>query len=330
MQLVIHTNHVFEGHIRLTSLYSHPFTSKTFNIMLKKILFFFVVTALYTGCKNESNHSENMAMDAAAPETFVSSTAAVENNKDSTRKFIRTADLKFKVKDAIRSTYDIENITVKQGGFVTYTNLASTINYTKSTQIKEDSISESTFYTVNNTMKLRVPNYKLDTVLKEIARNIDFLDYRIIKADDVALNLMTNDLTQERNISNEDRLRKAIDNKSGRLNDITNAEDNLESKQEKRDAARISNLRLKDQINFSTINLVLYQRQDVKNEIIGSRKITEEYKPGFGSKFLTTLMGGWMLLETLILFIAQFWALLLLASVLILLYKRFRHRVFKK
>ena len=76
-------------------------------------------------------------MDAAAPETFVSSTAAVENNKDSTRKFIRTADLKFKVKDAIRSTYDIENIIVKQGGFVTYTNLASTINYTKSTQIKD-------------------------------------------------------------------------------------------------------------------------------------------------------------------------------------------------
>ncbi|MFZ1335637.1 MAG: hypothetical protein WAR99_09480, partial [Saprospiraceae bacterium] len=103
-----------------------------------------------------------------------------------------------------------------------------------------------------------------------------------------------------------------------------------ESKQEKRDAAHIANLRLKDQINFSTINLVLYQRQDVKNEIIGSRKIIEEYKPGFGSKFLTTLMGGWMLLETLILFIAQFWALLLLASVLILLYKRFRHRVFKK
>ncbi|MFZ1228956.1 MAG: DUF4349 domain-containing protein [Saprospiraceae bacterium] len=269
-------------------------------------------------------------MDAAAPETFVSSTAAVENNKDSTRKFIRTADLKFKVKDAIRSTYDIENITVRQGGFVKYTNLASTINYTTSTQIKVDSISESTFYTVNNKMKLRVPNFKLDTVLKEIARNIEFLDYRIIKADDVALNLMTNDLTQERNISNEERLRKAIDNKSGRLNDITNAEDNLESKQEKRDAAHIANLRLKDQINFSTINLVLYQRQDVKNEIIGSRKIIEEYKPGFGSKFLTTLMGGWMLLETLILFIAQFWALLLLASVLILLYKRFRHRVFKK
>ncbi|MFZ1335970.1 MAG: DUF4349 domain-containing protein, partial [Saprospiraceae bacterium] len=237
--------------------------------MLKKILFFFVVTTLYTGCKSESNHSENMAMDAAAPETFVSSTAAVENNKDSTRKFIRTADLKFKVKDAIRSTYDIENITVRQGGFVKYTNLASTINYTTSTQIKVDSISESTFYTVNNKMKLRVPNFKLDTVLKEIARNIEFLDYRIIKADDVALNLMTNDLTQERNISNEERLRKAIDNKSGRLNDITNAEDNLESKQEKRDAAHIANLRLKDQINFSTINLVLYQRQDVKNEIIG-------------------------------------------------------------
>ncbi len=298
--------------------------------MLKKIFLFFIVIIIYTGCKNESNHSENMAMDAAAPESIVSSTAAVENNKDSTRKFIRTADLKFKVKDAIRSTYDIENITVRQGGFVTYTNLASTINYTTSTQIKVDSISESTFYTVNNTMKLRVPNYKLDTVLKGIARNIDFLDYRIIKADDVALDLMTNDLTQNRNNSNEDRLRKAIDIKSGRLNDINDAEDNLESKQEKRDAARIANLRLKDQINFSTINLILYQRQDVKNETIGSRKIIEEYEAGFGSKLLTTLKGGWILLETLILFIVQFWALLLLAAVLIVLYKKFRPRVLKK
>ena len=179
-------------------------------------------------------------------------------------------------------------------------------------------------------MKLRVPNYKLDTVLKGIARNIDFLDYRIIKADDVALDLMTNDLTQNRNNSNEDRLRKAIDIKSGRLNDINDAEDNLESKQEKRDAARIANLRLKDQINFSTINLILYQRQDVKNETIGSRKIIEEYEAGFGSKLLTTLKGGWILLETLILFIVQFWALLLLAAVLIVLYKKFRPRVLKK
>ena len=229
--------------------------------MLKKIFLFFIVIIIYTGCKNESNHSENMAMDAAAPESIVSSTAAVENNKDSTRKFIRTADLKFKVKDAIRSTYDIENITVRQGGFVTYTNLASTINYTTSTQIKVDSISESTFYTVNNTMKLRVPNYKLDTVLKGIARNIDFLDYRIIKADDVALDLMTNDLTQNRNNSNEDRLRKAIDIKSGRLNDINDAEDNLESKQEKRDAARIANLRLKDQTLYFIKDRMLKMRR---------------------------------------------------------------------
>ena len=30
-----------------------------------------------------------------------------------------------------------------------------------------------------------VPNTRLDTVIKTIAKQIDFLDYRVIKADDV-------------------------------------------------------------------------------------------------------------------------------------------------
>src|ERR1700741_3774994 len=37
---------------------------------------------------------------------------------DGVRKFIKTADLKFRVKSVIRATYDIEDITHQFGGFV--------------------------------------------------------------------------------------------------------------------------------------------------------------------------------------------------------------------
>jgi len=54
---------------------------------------------------------ETPAADSTA--VMVSSSAAVENKKDSTHKFIRTAELKFKVKSVIKSTYNIEDITAR-------------------------------------------------------------------------------------------------------------------------------------------------------------------------------------------------------------------------
>ena len=71
-------------------------------------------------CNNANNHEklENLneiSTDSTQP-NYASSSAAVETNKDSKRKFIRTAELKFKVKNVISSTYDIEDITNRHGG----------------------------------------------------------------------------------------------------------------------------------------------------------------------------------------------------------------------
>src|SRR5665811_203108 len=57
---------------------------------------------------------------------YISSTAAAVS-KDTTRKFIRTADLRYRVKDALKATLALENITADFDGFVTYTHLTSNI-----------------------------------------------------------------------------------------------------------------------------------------------------------------------------------------------------------
>lgn len=188
---------------------------------------------------------------------MVSSSAAVENKKDSTHKFIRTAELKFKVKSVIKSTYDIEDITARIGGFVTYTNLTSDAYSTETKEISLDSSVIVTRFIVTNSIIIRVPNTKLDTTLKQISRNIVYLDSRVIKADDVALQLLSNNLTIRRSDKNEVRLKNAIDNRGKKLTETTSAEELLLNKQEQADNARIANLSLKDQINFSTINLTI-------------------------------------------------------------------------
>ena len=290
------------------------------------------VIALLFACSQSRNEKmmaeQNAAMDSSANK-FISSSAAVEKGKDSTRKFIRTADLKFKVKSVIKATYEIENITNQLGGFVTFTKLFSTIDNTTTIAVSADSSIETTYFTVVNEITLRVPNTKLDTTLKSIATLIDYLDFRVIRADDVALNMLANKLTQERVAKNEQRLTNAIDNRGKKLNETTTAEELLLRKQEKSDDAKISNLSLQDQIDFSTISLNIYQRQAIKRELISDNKNIDEYTPGFGSRILDALKTGWEIFENIIVFIAQLWGLILFLVVAYIIYKLFGHKLKK-
>jgi hypothetical protein len=289
------------------------------NSETKKILILGMI-ALFSGCAGSQSSKEkayreqamadSISSPSAANKDYASSSAAVENNKDTTRKFIRTADLKFKVKNVIKATYKIEDITRNFDGFVTYTNLFSSIDNRNVIPVSADSSIETTFYTVQNEMTLRVPNVQLDTTLKTIAALIDFLDYRVIKADDVALQLLSNQMTQSRVGKHEERLINAIDNRGKKLNETTNAEENLLNKQEESDNAKIANLSLKDQINFSTIKLSIYQRQSVKREMIEGNKIIESYEPNIGLQLKDSIKFGWTMLEAVFLFIIKLWGLI--------------------
>ncbi len=270
--------------------------------------------------REKMEYSPSAVADTTA-NSYISSSAAVEDGKDSTRKFIRTAEMKFRVKSVINSTYNIETIAARRGGFVTYTSLNTTVDNVTTTAVSADSLLETTYFTVSNTITLRVPNTLLDTTLKEIAAGIEFLDYRIIKADDVALMMLSNTLAQKRAARAEERLSKAIDEKGRKLNETTRAEDLLLSRQDMADHARMSNLSLADQVNFSTISLNIYQRQSIKRELLASNKDITAYEPGFGRKLVQSLKTGWKVLEAIVLFLANLWAVFLLGLAIYLLYR---------
>jgi Domain of unknown function (DUF4349) len=260
--------------------------------------------------------NKNTELNISTSKMPISSSAAVENNKDPERKFIRTADVKFKVKSVVNSTTDIENICTAQGGFVIYTNLASNIDEHTETPISSDSLLETTFYTVTNTMTLRVPNTKLDSTLKDIAKSVDYLDYRIIKADDVSLQILANNFTQKRATNNYNRITNGIENNRKKLNETTYAEEIVLNKQEQADNAKIANLSLNDQIKFSTVNLSIYQRQGIKRVVIHNDDNIDSFQLSFGHKLIEGFMYGWNLLKMLLVFISKLWGLALFGILL--------------
>ncbi len=279
-----------------------------------------VLTLLAIGlvfsCKESAERTEASADYAVETTTdstsAISSSAAVEN-KNSDRKFVRTADVKFKVKNVAKSTYAIEEATTKFGGFVTYTNLQSNIYDEDKTKVSQDSTLVTTKYKVDNNITIRVPNTKMDTVIKTIAKQIHFLDYRIIKADDVSLQILANEMTQKRSNSSEKRIERAIDNKGKKLNQIITAEENLATKKEENDATKLQNLSLKDQVNFSTLTLNIYQDESIKQEMIANEKSINAYRPNIGLQIWDSLKTGWFMLENIISFVVVLWPLALLS-----------------
>jgi hypothetical protein len=283
-----------------------------------------VLIILFFSCKKfDPATSESLAdQQTTTDSTAVSSSAAVEK-KDGKQKFIRTADIKFKVKNVVKSTYAIENTTQKFGGFVTYTSLQSTIRDQVKTKISQDSTLETTKYTVQNDITIRVPNTQLDTVIKIIAKQIDFLDFRVIKADDVSLKLLSNQLSQKRNTVTQKRVENAIDAKGKKINDVMEAENALANQKEANDNSIIEKLSLEDQINFSTITLQLYQNETIKQEIIASEKDSDAYKPNLGIQVIDSLKNGWYILETIFVFLINLWPFLLIGFGGFFLYKKY-------
>jgi hypothetical protein len=273
----------------------------------------FAIILLLSNCKSSTHYREAMepatAYDSIAS-SGISSSAAVVGKTDSTRKFIRTADIKFRVRNVLKTTYQIENIASQEGGFVTSTNLSSNVEYVKEVPISRDSAMEFTYFTVNNAVTLRIPVTQMDTVLRQIARDIEFLDYRNIKAEDVALRLLSNKLTETHSNAGASRIDKYADKDSHKLDEEIKAEELKAALQEKADHARISNLELLDQINFCTINIEIYQRRCVKQEKVISEVHVKPYKPGFGSRFIDSIKTGWNILEEIIIFLANLWAIL--------------------
>ncbi|MFZ1693370.1 MAG: DUF4349 domain-containing protein [Flavobacteriales bacterium] len=252
----------------------------------------------------------------------MSSSAAVHNG-DTIRRFIRTADLRFRVKDVVSATYAIEDLIAGFGGFVEHTRLSSNVDHRYTTPVSADSVLETTRYTVVNRATLRVPVAQLDTALKSLARFVDFMDHRTVQAEDVRLMILANRLAQRRIAEHARRTQQAVDEHGKKLRDVADAQDALLRRQEQADEATLSTLRLEDRISYSTIAIEIYQRQAVRHEMLANERNIARYEPGFFSKLAGAVAEGWRMLLRFILFLAGNWSIILLALGAFWLLRRF-------
>lgn len=257
--------------------------------------------------------------DAAANGDIFSSSIAVPSAIDSLKKFVRTADLHFRVNNAVDATLRIEDIVRRNGGFMVGSNLSTAIELQKTIPISQDSAVETTRYSIQSQLVLRVPYRLLDTTLRSIGRLSDFLDHRHVNAEDVSLQMLEEALTRLREGQYQAELAQSGENKNHPKPE--RARDSRFSA----DQARIETLKLEDAIHFSTVKVVIYQRAQIRQESVANLDIPMP-KQAFTAQIGAALRAGGEIVVLAFLGLVHLWGLILLGLVAYLGWKWFQKK----
>jgi hypothetical protein len=80
-------------------------------------------------------------------------------------------------------------------------------------------------------------------------------------------------------------------------------------------------------VNYSAINLQVYQRGVTKKELIPNDKNMREYEPGLLSELKDSLKDGWVFLEGILVFLLKLWPVFPIAFILYIVLRRYYKKI---
>lgn len=243
---------------------------------------------------------------------------------DAQRRFIRTANVEFRVRDVYRSALAIEDIVAAQGGFVTKNDITSQIESVQSRPSGDGKLIELATYTTRGLLQVRVPSENTQRFLRTIVTQIEFLDRRQFEAVDAQFELLRQQLAQQRNQEAQQALGEATA-EGGKLGQKAEAIAERNDAKAGRDEALIAQKTFEDQVAFATIDLSLYQPPQIRRtQRLDVDAVIRREGPSFFARAGHALSMGWYGLLTALVVALKLWPLWLVLLAVGLLGRRLR------
>ena len=277
-----------------------------------------------TAAADAGGAAESRMASQAPTEAQLTSSAATYT--DAQRKFIRTAQAKFRVKDVYQSALAIEDAVAAQGGFVTKNDIDTNIDSIRKRSLGNGQLVELAEYTVRGELTVRVPSDKAQAFLRSIIGQMEFLDTRSFAAMDAQFALLREQLAYQRNQEAQLELGDAQDEvgKLGQKAQVIAARVDAKSG---RDEALIAQKEFEDRVAFATLDLSLYQLPKLRRtEMADMEAAVRDNGPGFLTRLGKSLSTGWFGLLEIGLLLVRLWPLWLLLALGLLAIRRLRRR----
>ncbi len=237
----------------------------------------------------------------SSPDEKIEESTPLKISEQSSQFIIKNADIKMMVEDVNLSTEELEKIIKKNGGYIANSNL------------------ETESHSFSNTLNIRIPAPKFDLVIKEITSLSEYIDHRTVNAQDVTKAYVDTEVRLKNKLEVEKRYIEILRNQAKTVRDILEVERQLNDIRIEIESAQSYLNSLKDKIQYSTIDLKIYQTVNYK-------KKPEVNKKSFFTDMFEAFSAGWNGILELILVFFHIWPLLIVASIIVFVVLRIKKR----
>jgi len=264
--------------------------------MKRNIIAIAIIIGLF-GCKGENKYATADTVSTAELQKETADTTVAD-------KIIKTADMRFRVKD-VQNTKEQLSKTIKgQGGTVSEFSIQSSIQETDKVKQSTDSLKETTSYRTEGYLVAKVPSEKLDDFTNTIAKMSVFVDNQSMKMDDQSIAYLANKLKAENRVDAINKINKVASKKGANVETSLYLKDDYVDK-------KIENMQIDSRVKFSTITLNFYQDNTVKTMIVANDNLYD-YRPPFVNRLWLAFVNGWTLFKEIIIAISNLWMLMVL------------------
>jgi len=239
------------------------------------------------------------------------------SNLPTDRKFIKKADLKFKVKNVLDATEEVEHLTTKFGGYTISSDIQNSQENSKEVLYSRDSLLKLTQIVVSNRMVLKVPSERIDSLVLALRPLFIFLDYRTIKLEDVTRRSEANTNVAQSYNEATPRMEKQIESREGKVNQGIEAEQQLVDNKVRAAEAQAARRQMEDDVKYSTLSVEIYQSPVLVREVTFNFNKFAQDQQSFFSRLIDSISDGWYFFKELFLAVVKLWsfALLLIGSI---------------
>jgi len=270
------------------------------------ILLSILFIGLLLSC-NSNNYKEQVPVEGvdvsqmyeAVEDSQTNALSTTADKKEATQKLkiIKSAEVKYKVKQVKIATNQINMMVQKFKGYIS------------------DQRFQNNAYQIENRFVIKVPEQYFDVLMDSLKQVADFVDYENITTQDVTEEYIDLQSRLKTKLEIKERYETILRQRAKTIKDILATEEKLGIIQEEIEATQGRLNYLTNKVSFSTIQINLY-------ETVNYKEVPESYKRTFFSKTKDGFSFGWKLIENIILGFIHIWPLLLLAVALFFIIKK--------
>ncbi len=270
------------------------------------------VIILLAACKGKRGSEEF----AGSADTTVSTTRAFDTSRLEA-KLVKTADMRFKVKDVQQTSEKITALTTGYKGMIMHHQVESSGMRSVDIKKSEDSIIQVTSFSTTADITVKIPSEKLEEFMNEVAHMGVVLNVRRMDISDKSLEYMAARLK----LKNRNDL--ISQQKAGKVV-IKNPTNVLALKDDMVDQ-QIGNQQIDDEVKNSIVSLIFYQSNTIYKETIANDD-PSDYNLPFFKRLGGSIENGWSIFENVMLGLANLWVFVIAGIVVWMIIRHYRNK----